>query len=32
LFFGYDETAESWVVATASSGAMIMTPTTTASS
>jgi hypothetical protein len=31
LFFGYDETAESWVVATASSGAMIMTPTTTAS-
>ncbi len=32
LFFGYDETAESWVVATASSGAMIMTQTTTASS
>jgi len=30
LFFGYDETAESWVVATAASGAMIMTQTTTA--
>jgi hypothetical protein len=30
LFFGYDEAAESWVVATAASGAVIMTPTTTA--
>jgi hypothetical protein len=30
LFFGYDEAAESWVVATAASGAMIMTQTTTA--
>jgi hypothetical protein len=30
LFFGYDETAESWVVATAASGAMIITQTATA--
>jgi hypothetical protein len=30
LFFGYDEAAESWVVATAASGAVIMTQTTTA--
>jgi hypothetical protein len=30
LFFGYDETADSWVVATASSGAIITTQTTTA--
>jgi hypothetical protein len=30
LFFGYDETAESWVVATAASGGMVITETTTA--
>jgi hypothetical protein len=30
LFFGYDKTADSWVVATAASGATIITQTTTA--
>jgi len=30
LFFGYDENAESWVIATAASGAMIKTQTATA--